>query len=159
MTLALLALALCLWLAYKWLGKTNETTATHEMEYTDNPVHELARNKSTQPQLPLDWVERFDPKTQRPYFVNTSTKERTWTRPASAAHVPGNAPALQATSDSWVQRTDAASGHSYYVNLSTGQRSWSLPAGSQVSRHVRHVQHKRASHSVNTDPVLDEMEV
>ena len=155
-TLAVLALALCVWFAYKWLGRTKETTTTRETEYTDNPVHELAQNRSTQQQLPLNWVERFDPETQRAYFVNISTKERTWTRPASGAHVPGNAQALQATSKSWVQRTDMTSGRIYYVNLSTGQSSWNLPTGGQVSRHV---QRKRASHSVNTDPVLDEMEV
>jgi len=147
------AFPLCLvcgvWFACKRLRSTKKPAANRESEQTDNPLHERAQTQSTQrqqqqeQQLPPGWVERFDRATERVYFANASTRERTWTRPTSGAHVTAKAQTLAMTSESWVQRTDTASGRSYYVNLSTGQSSWSLPEGSQVGRNVQ--RHERVA--------------
>ena len=166
-------LPLCAWFACKRLKSTKTTTTSREMEYTDNPVHELSHNRSTQQQLPPNWVERLDPKTQRPYFVNASTGERTWMRPTNGTHASGKTDSRVVVGERWVQRTDAATGRSYFVNISTGQSSWTLPNGAQLDKHVqqhRVQQHRAAgrlarvgvdvaSPSVNTDPVLEEIEV
>ena len=108
---------------------------------------------------------------QRAYYVNASTRERTWVRPSTGASELDKSRLAASSSENWLQRTDATSGRTYYVNVSTRQTSWSLPEGGRVmsqhevqqhessSRQVVIANASAASQRVNPDPVLEEVEV
>ena len=58
----------------------------------------------------------------RPYFVNTSTGVKTWTRPTEAA--TGG----QAGQQPWVKKHSAKHKRPYWTNSETGERTWKDPA-------------------------------
>ena len=63
-----------------------------------------------------DWQTLLDPRSNREYYVNTLTKQTTWTNPN----------ALQ--TKEWVQYADSK-GRYYYMNKVTRLSSWTKPNG------------------------------
>jgi len=63
-----------------------------------------------------EWQTLLDPRSNREYYVNTLTKQTTWTNPS----------ALQ--TKEWVQYADSK-GRYYYMNKVTRMSSWSKPQG------------------------------
>lgn len=76
--------------------------------------------------LPPDWVAEFDHQgSQRWYYVNRRTSERTWNRPAAPA--PGDPRA--GLPPGWVAEWAAQDNRWFYVNTHTGERTWNRPGG------------------------------
>ena len=71
--------------------------------------------------LPPNWEERVDPRTGRQYFVNHTTKETTWERPAVTAEFKASLP------PGWEERVDPQSGNKFYVNHNTRETTWTDP--------------------------------
>ena len=69
------------------------------------------------------WQERTDPTSQRKYYVNTTTAEKTWTAPKGFRRITAQ------PSQPWQERTDPASQRKYYVNTTTAERTWTAPEG------------------------------
>jgi hypothetical protein len=73
-----------------------------------------------------DWVERIDKNSGKPYYVNHTTKETSWTRPAHPTAGITSSASTSVHSD-WVERIDKKSGKPYYVNHTTKETSWTKP--------------------------------
>ncbi len=74
----------------------------------DNPLGDGVRG----PKLPDGWVERSH--NGRQFYVNTTTREKTWVHPA--VRLP----------DGWVERSH--NGRPFYVNATTREKTWVHPA-------------------------------
>ena len=68
--------------------------------------------------LPSGWVQKEH--NGRPYYVNASTRTKSWTRPSAAAATAE--PGLPA---GWVRKEH--NGRPYFVNTSTGVKTWTRP--------------------------------
>ena len=67
-----------------------------------------------------NWEEKIDPRTNKPYYINHTTKETTWERP------PGFATQLPLP-PGWEERMDPQSGNKFYVNHNTRETTWTDP--------------------------------
>ena len=92
-----------------------------------NPLHgrfpretEIASGGAGGGGLPAGWVQREH--RGRAYYVNTATRERTWTHPAEGREARRPQPQLPA---GWVQRMHG--GRPFYVNTATRERTWTRP--------------------------------
>ena len=79
------------------------------------------------------WQERKDPSSGKTYYVNTATRETSWSRPpgmvgggpaASAAGAVGGG----ASASDWVETMDPTKGKPYFYNKKTRQTTWQRPA-------------------------------
>lgn len=83
-----------------------------------------------------DWIEKFDPKTSRPYYVNRKTRKTQWKRPADfeggAARVGQTTSSTKDTpSKILVCRTDGK-GKTYYIDPVTKKSMWKATPGSTI---------------------------
>ena len=75
--------------------------------------------------LPPGWEASIDPASQKPYYYNRATGERSWTKPENATATP------QPTSSEdlpkgWKSAVDNSSGKTYYYN-DKGETKWDKP--------------------------------
>ncbi len=84
-------------------GLRNQTDAAAQPEPAP-VVPPIARTASLQrgsaAPLPPGWEERFDPGTGRKFYLNSNTRETTWTRPRNQ-QAPPLYPSAEATPRSW----------------------------------------------------------
>ena len=76
----------------------------------------MSESENTNTEKRGDWQTLVDPRSNREYYVNTLTKQTTWTNPN----------ALQ--TKEWVQYADSK-GRYYYMNKVTRLSSWTKPNG------------------------------
>ena len=110
-----------------------------------SPVHQsaagvAAASGAVETTLPPGWVEKFDPKRNKPYYVNAEKRVTQWVRPAAEV-----APAAQSTAaldsikalasdaavsdlaEGWVEKFDAKKQKPYYVNAAQRKTQWIRP--------------------------------
>jgi hypothetical protein len=79
------------------------------------------------------WVEKHSEEHSRSYWVNPSTGERTWNKPAeldnssSTGSTGGTPGAAAAAASTWVEKYSEEHSRSYWANPSTGERTWNKP--------------------------------
>lgn len=74
--------------------------------------------------LPPGWEATKDPTSNKSYFFNRSTGERSWTKPAPPAAVQDTA--TTELPDGWKAATDSSTGKTYFYNDS-GETRWDKP--------------------------------
>ena len=67
-----------------------------------------------------EWLEGYDPKNKRKYYVNKVTGESRWTKPLSAAEV---------NAEDWISGRDPKTKRIYYFNKTTKETTWEKPPG------------------------------
>ena len=101
--------------------------------------------------LPEGWVEKFDAKRNKPYYVNAELRKTTWIRPngggstgteprvveegtsaleSSDASVKDSLPDL---AEGWVEKFDAKKQKSYYVNATLRKTQWIKPVSARAA--------------------------
>ena len=76
--------------------------------------------------LPQGWVQKEH--NGRPYFVNSSTGEKSWTRPAGGAAAGGGQAQAQSP---WVEKYSEQHQRPYWVHRETRKSVWTNPNSSQ----------------------------
>eukprot|EP01080_Neovahlkampfia_damariscottae_P008513 gene8513-337_t len=82
-----------------------------------------------------NWMEIFDPLSNRNYYYNKETGESTWEKPLESYNNANFTPQISKTETidqqiidkSWKIYFDAKSGHNYYFNEITRQNTWTKP--------------------------------
>jgi len=99
--------------------------------------------------LAAGWVAKVDPKTNREYYVNPTTKQSTWTKPTASGGgggggggraVRGGTAGGQQEQGRWRARRDPQ-GRTYYINPSTRQTVWQLPPGAVLAQETKNPLH------------------
>ena len=67
-----------------------------------------------------EWLEGYDPKNKRKYYVNKNTGESRWTKPLAAAEV---------NAEDWISGRDPKTKRVYYFNKTTKETTWEKPPG------------------------------
>ena len=67
-----------------------------------------------------EWLEGFDPKNKRKYYVNKKTGESRWTKPLAEEEVKA---------DDWISGRDPKTKRVYYYNKRTKETTWEKPPG------------------------------
>ena len=67
-----------------------------------------------------DWIEGYDPKNKRKYYVNKHTGESKWTKPLAKTEV---------IADDWISGRDPKTKRVYYYNKRTKETTWEKPPG------------------------------
>jgi hypothetical protein len=121
--------------------------------------------------LPEGWIEKFDPKRNKPYYVNAELRETQWARPTAGSTpaeprveprvAEGCTSALDSIkalakdsisdlAEGWVEKFDAKKQKSYYVNATLEKTQWVKPVSASASvaietAPVEHATDKRAT--------------
>ena len=101
----------------------------------------MSESETTDTEKRGDWQTLTDPRSNREYYVNTLTKQTTWTNPN----------ALQ--TKEWVQYADSK-GRYYYMNKVTRLSSWTKPNGFDEEAYTYatgKVMKKKSSSSAKSD--------
>ena len=67
-----------------------------------------------------EWIEGYDPKNKRKYYVNKHTGESRWTKPLDQKQV---------IADDWISGRDPKTKRVYYYNKRTKETTWEKPPG------------------------------
>ena len=67
-----------------------------------------------------EWLEGYDPKNKRKYYVNKRTGESRWTKPLAKEEVNAN---------DWISGRDPKTKRVYYYNKRTKETTWEKPPG------------------------------
>ena len=76
--------------------------------------------------MPQGWVQKEH--NDRPYFVNSSTGEKSWTRPAGGGAAGGGQAQAQSP---WVEKYSEQHQRPYWVHRETRKSVWTNPNSSQ----------------------------
>jgi hypothetical protein len=99
--------------------------------------------------LAVGWVAKIDQKTNREYYVNTTTRQSTWTKPTASGSGGGSGGSRAVRGGTagggqqgqWRARRDPQ-GRTYYVNPSTRQTVWQLPPGAVLAQETNNPLHR-----------------
>ena len=78
--------------------------------------------------LPPGWVEKFDPKRNKSYYVNAEKRATQWVRPTTVSGPAAAADAVVSTlPEGWVEKFDVKKQKPYYVNATKRVTQWVRP--------------------------------
>ena len=104
-----------------------EAAATKTKEQPQAPVSSSSTSSTLPPTSEAtddanDWIEGYDPKNKRKYYVNKITGESRWTKPLDKQQV---------VADDWISGRDPKTKRVYYYNKRTKETTWEKPPGYQ----------------------------
>ena len=73
---------------------------------------------------PSNWVEAEDQGSGRPYWINKSTNETSWTPPQTVN--------TEGDGEEWEEVIDESTGRAYFVNSVSRRATWSRPEHQQL---------------------------
>ena len=110
------------------LAVESEAAAAKTKEQPQAPESSSSSTSSTTPPNnettddANDWIEGYDPKNKRKYYVNKVTGESRWTKPLDKEQV---------VADDWISGRDPKTKRVYYYNKRTKETTWEKPPGYQ----------------------------
>ena len=111
----------------------------------------LRASTAEEADLPEGWVEKFDAKRNKPYYVNAELRKTTWVRPNGGGStgteprvVEEGTSALESSdasvkdvlpdlAEGWVEKFDAKKQKSYYVNATLRKTQWIKPVSARAA--------------------------
>ena len=88
---------------------------------------------------PIQWVERLDASTGRPFWGHITTKETTWDEPQE---IKTWREACDARGDVWVKAMDPKKKRPFYVHRETKESTWHRPGGRIITKEEHSAQKK-----------------